>query len=80
MSPIQQIRHPRDSIRGEWIDELDAAQALAVLHILAEDRGAAGLSRRGPNHCVPEGQPMLMDRVDSVDQGRLVGGDDIALR
>ena len=45
MSPIQQIRHPRDSIRGEWIDELDAAQALAVLHILAEDRGAAGVAQ-----------------------------------
>ena len=33
MSPVQQIRHPRDYIRGEWIDELDAAwQAVSKRH------------------------------------------------
>ena len=72
-SCFKESRQTSRGVRGERIDELDAAQAPAVLHIFAEERSAADLPCRGPNHGIPEREPMLIHRVHGIDKGRVVG-------
>ena len=76
-SGLQQRFEAAGCVRGEGIDDLDVDQAPAVLHVLAENRRATGLPCRGPEHRVPERQPMLLDHFHGVDEGRRAGGGDL---
>jgi len=66
----------RDNVsgRGQKVDDLDADDRLAVIHVFAENLFGSSLFGRGDNERVPKGNPGQLCDLRSADDGLNGGG------